>query len=104
MNRRFTLSFVFLLLTVGACAPEPKAPPPGPEHTAPIRGTIVGRDAAANQVTLDHQKVEGIMDAMTMPFDLRGGKVSELPPDGSHVVGVLHEQDGTLWVSDLRKE
>jgi Cu/Ag efflux protein CusF len=103
---KFVAPFALLLLFLGGgCREERRAvPPPGPEQKSPIRGTIVSRDPATNQVTLDHEDVKGIMKGMTMPFDLKGARVADLPPDGSRVVGILHEQDGTLWVSDLRKE
>ena len=75
----------------------------GEEKTGELHGTIVSRDVAKNTVTLKHEKVEGIMDAMTMPFEVRDGKVDALPADGTHVMATLHEQNGQYWVTGVHE-
>lgn len=75
---------------------------PSEEKSGELRGVIVSRDPAKNTVTLEHERVEGIMDAMTMPFELRDGKVDQLPPDGTRIVATLHEKNSTWWVTGVR--
>jgi Cu/Ag efflux protein CusF len=90
-------------VSVDTSAPTATTAAPAAEKSGELHGTIVSRDAAKNTVTLQHEKVEGIMDAMTMPFELRDGKVDSLPPDGTHVVATLHEQNGQYWVTAVRE-
>ena len=72
------------------------------EQSGALRGKIIGRDAATNQLNIDHQNVPGIMEAMTMPYEVRGAKVADLPADGSQITATLHTQDGKYWLTDVK--
>lgn len=72
------------------------------EKTYPMTATIVSRDPAHNTVNLDNKEVPGVMEPMKMDYELRGAKVDALPPNGSAVDVVLHEQDGNFWVTDVK--
>lgn len=39
-----------------------------------VRGMVVAVDAAARTVVVSHEKIDGFMDAMTMPFEVRDAK------------------------------
>src|SRR5439155_4571261 len=64
-------------------------------------GTIVGRDASKNQLTVAHGNVPGVMSAMTMPYEVRGQRVASLPKDGAKITAVLHESNGAFWLTDV---
>ena len=66
MARRF-LTLLILAATAG-CGPS--APPPAPAQRFPIAGQLLGVQLDTGQVVLKHGKVEGYMDAMTMPFSV----------------------------------
>lgn len=73
------------------------------EKTYTMNGTLVSRDAAENEVTIDNEEVPGgVMAPMVMAYELRGASVDSLPPDGSKITSTLHEQNGTFWVTDVK--
>jgi Cu/Ag efflux protein CusF len=94
MNRftSSTLLFVFALALPAMAA----------EKTGSLTGTIVGRDASTNQLTVSHGAVSGVMGAMTMPYEVRGQKVTSLPKDGAKITATLHDSDGTYWLTDVK--
>jgi hypothetical protein len=94
MKRFITCStLLFLLITVQAVAAE---------KNGPLAGTIVSRDASKNQLTVAHGAVPGVMDAMTMPYEVRGAKVASLPADGAKITATLHESEGAYWLTDVK--
>ena len=72
------------------------------EKTHTMYGVIVSRDSAKNTVNVDNEDLPGVMAPMKMDYELRGTQVDSLPPDGTKVEMMLHEQNGTYWVSDVR--
>lgn len=66
-----------------------------------MTATIVSRDPARNTLNLDHKEVPGKMMAMKMDYELRGAKVSDLPPDGSPIVVTVHDLNGSYYVTDV---
>jgi Copper binding periplasmic protein CusF len=72
------------------------------EKTYLMTATIVSRDPAANTVNLDNKEVPGEMAAMKMDYQLRGAKVSSLPPDGTAVVVTVHDRGGHYFVTDVK--
>lgn len=71
------------------------------EKTGHLAGTIVRRDASTNRLTVSHGDVSGVMGAMTMPYEVRGQKVTSLPNDGATITATLHEADGTYWLTGV---
>ena len=67
-----------------------------------MTATIVSRDPAKNTVNLDNKEVPGKMMAMKMDYELRGEKVSELPPDGTPVEVTMHDVNGSYYVTDVK--
>jgi Cu/Ag efflux protein CusF len=101
------------LAVVAACSRKEQAaaggesaatPAAGVEKTYPLRGKVVSLDAAQNEITVDHDKIEGLWERMTMDFEVRGGEPGSLPPEGSTVRATLHLQDGRFWLTDVRAE
>lgn len=102
---REVLPVVVAVATLLGC--EANREPPKPVDVAGQRlyrltGTIVGRSSGDNTVRVDHERVPGFMDAMTMDFSVRGAAVGTLPPDGTRIEARLHGADGAYWLSDVR--
>ena len=90
-----------MLLTAIACS-KPSKPAKGNEKTYPMTATIVSRDPARNTVNLDNREVPGKMAAMKMDYELRGAKVTGLPPDGTPVEVTVHDANGSYYVTDVK--
>jgi len=98
-------AIVAILLGI-ACSPAPHDAKPVSERGEKLytlKGTIVGRDTSENTLSVDHQSVPGVMDAMTMSYSVRGADVANLPPDQSRIEAKLHVADDRYWLSDIRK-
>jgi protein SCO1/2 len=91
---------LFILL-IAACAEELPLNEPG-EKLYPLRGTIVSRSGAHNELRIEHEQIPGYMAAMTMDFPVRGASVESLPPNGSHVEASLHVTPSRFWLTDVR--
>ena len=113
MRSRLWLTAVLALAIVVACARKEQAPAAASsesvvtpaasvEKTYPFRGKVVSVDPAQNRITVDHEKVEGLWEPMTMAFEVRGGELGSLPPAGSSIQATLHAQDGQFWLTDVR--
>src|SRR5947209_18318794 len=98
------LMTALIALTAVACS-KPKqtsTPAASNETTYPMTATIVSRDPAKNTVNLDNKEVPGEMEAMRMDYELRGAKVSSLPPDGTPVVVTVHDANGAYYITDVK--
>ena len=96
--------FLGLLLIALACGGPKRDKPlsePG-ERLYDVRGRIEGRDAGDNLIRLNHERIPGFMDAMTMEFSVRGAAVTSLPPDGAVVTAKLHVTDRAYWLTDVK--
>src|SRR5438105_15061104 len=91
-------------LTIVACSKETQTSTPTAsiEKTYPMTATIVSRDPAKNSVNLDNKEVPGEMAAMKMDYELRGAKVSDLPPNGTAVEVTVHDNNGAYYVNDVK--
>src|SRR3954454_7602974 len=73
------------------------------EKTYTMAGKIVGRDAAENSLTIDHEAIPGYMEAMTMDYIVRGARGDALPPNGTAITASLHvTQDNGIWITNVR--
>lgn len=90
--KRFALLLIFTLALPAIAA----------EKTGQLAGTIVSRDASTNQLTVSHGEVSGVMGAMTMPYEVRGQKVTALPANGAKITATLHEADGAYWLTGVK--
>ena len=88
------LGAVAALLTAGCTPAEPRS--------WAGRGRAVEIDAAARAVTLEHEEIPGLMQAMTMRFEVAPEvDLAALAP-GSAVEFELSEAEGELTVVALR--
>ena len=98
--------FIIALVAVAAvaCSKETQTsmPAASKEKTYPMTATIVSRDPAKNTVNLDNKEVPGEMAAMKMDYELRGTRVSELPPNGVAVEVTVHDVNGSYYVTNVK--
>ena len=107
MTRKFALiAALALLLPLAACSREETAPTStaaaSEEKVYDLEGTIIGRDPATNQLTVDHKEIPGYMAAMTMPYEVRGQNVAELPADGTAITAKVHATEEAYWLTDVQ--
>jgi Cu/Ag efflux protein CusF len=108
---------VFAALFVLACPKEGSEPTTTAIHQArkaagnvatmgeqryQLEGRIVGRDPSSNQLTVDHKEIPNFMGAMTMPYEVRGVEISELPPDGTEITATVHAKGDSYWLTDIK--
>jgi Cu/Ag efflux protein CusF len=114
-SKLWLIAVLMSFAVVAACArKEPAAaaaggestatPAAGVEKTYPLRGKVVSVDAARNEITVDHKKIEGLWEPMSMAFEVRGGEPGSLPPVGSTIRATLHAQGDRYWLTDVRTE
>jgi protein SCO1/2 len=105
MVRVPALLLVAAMLLAGCSGGESKAAKPlsePGEKLYTVRGKILSRDAAANNVNMDHEAIPGFMEAMVMDYGVRGAEVARLPPDGSRIEAKLHVTDDSYWITDVK--
>ena len=116
MRSRLWLTAVLAALTiVVACARKEQAravastesattPAASAEKTYPLRGKVVSVDTVENKITVDHERIEGLWEPMSMAFEVRGGERGGLPPKGSTIRATLHAENGRYWLTDVKAE
>jgi Cu/Ag efflux protein CusF len=107
MNRNLAIIALALMLPLAACGREETTPGSSTvgaaeEQTYDLRGTVIGRDAATNQLTVDHEEIPGYMAAMTMPYEVRGQNVADLPADGTQITARVHATEEAYWLTDVQ--
>jgi len=85
------LALALVLTAVSGCHGSAGDSSDAPQQfkTYSLRGKVVSTNPAKGEVTIDHQAIPGLMDAMTMPYKLRD----------TRVIGELHP--GDLLTADL---
>jgi protein SCO1/2 len=67
-----------------------------------LRGKVLSKDRAANEITVKHDEIKGYMPAMTMPYKVKDpAVVQELQP-GDLIVADLTVTDRGSWLEDVR--
>ena len=78
------------LVSLTGCHPSSQAVTATATKQYPIRGTIVRVDSQDGQVTLQHDAIPGLMEAMTMPYPVTDrSSLSELHPGDKIMATVL---------------
>ncbi len=104
--KKLVIIALALLLPLAACSREEATPSTTAlateEKTYDLEGTIIGRDPATNQLTVDHKEIPGYMAAMTMPYEVRGQNVADLPADGTPITARVHATEEAYWLTDVQ--
>jgi protein SCO1/2 len=98
MTRRLLTSPLLALIVLAGChsgQQHPAQPNDAPYYKVyHLRGKVVSTDAARGEVTLDHEAIPGLMEAMTMPYKLKDESIlSELHPGDVITADVLVSPD-----------
>lgn len=64
----------------------------------PIRGIVRGASAPAGQITVAHENIPGLMDAMTMSFAVKEGWASNVATPGDLLTGTLVVDGTRSWI------
>jgi protein SCO1/2 len=96
--RRLLASSLLALLVLAGCHSGQKAPtqPSSSQNfkVYHLRGKVVSTDAAKGEVTLNHEAIPGLMEAMTMPYKLKDASIlGELHPGDVITADVLVSPD-----------
>ena len=69
-----------------------------------LRGQVMGKNVAANEITVKHDDIPGFMSAMTMPYRVKDPRVvQELEPGDLIAAEVVTTNDGSdYWLEDVR--
>jgi len=98
MMRRLLVSPLLALIVLAGChsGQKPSAQP----NTAAnykvyhLRGKVVSTDVAKGEVTVNHEAISGLMEAMTMPYKLKDASIlGELHPGDMITADVLVSTD-----------
>jgi protein SCO1/2 len=69
-----------------------------------LRGQVVAKDVAANEITVQHEEIPGFMAAMTMPYKVKNpASVQEVEPSDKIAAEVVVPSDGSdYWLENVR--
>jgi len=101
MRRLLTCTLLGFFVLAGChsgqkASTEPSAQPQANPNVKiyKLRGKVVETDPAKGEVTVDHEAIPGLMDAMTMPYKLKDPSIlSELHPGDVITADVLVSDD-----------
>jgi protein SCO1/2 len=94
-----TLLLSVSLLALSACNQQK------PAKLYPVRGVIVKVDPAGKSASIDAEKIDGWMEAMTMDYPVHDPKVLEGLKPGDHVTATVHvPEDLNYWIDDVKKK
>jgi len=92
MARLMALLTVVVMLAMTAVA-QPKAAAKGKSHVLAGKVEQVGAD----RLTVNHGKVEGYMDAMTMPYKVDKPDILKKVKVGDQIKATVYDGDYTLY-------
>jgi protein SCO1/2 len=85
-----------------AAVPAKASAPSANAKRYDLRGVIRGVDAQKREVTVEHQKIPGYMDAMTMSFPVRDDpQVFEILRAGDRIEAKLVVDEGDYWLEQI---
>ncbi len=96
---------VALVVAVGFTACEKKvSAPAGEAKRYELKGKVVKVDLAGKRVEVDHEKIEGFMDAMTMPFAVKDDTNLAKLQVGDQITATLiyNPNDNRSWLENLK--
>jgi len=69
-----------------------------------LRGQVMDKNVATNQITVDHEDIPGFMSAMTMPYKVEDPAVVEEVEPGDKIAAevVVAKNGNDYWLEDVR--
>ncbi|HEX4947514.1 MAG TPA: copper-binding protein [Blastocatellia bacterium] len=104
---RTSLINLLLVLMVGlllaACERKVTAPTEATKRYA-LKGKVVKVEKANKRVEVAHEKIEGFMDAMTMPFAVKDEASLEPLKEGDYITATLiyNTADNRSWLEEVK--
>ncbi len=101
---RYLVILFLALVTFTSCQKQAKNEGPGDVKRYPLKGKVVSVDKANKKVKVDHEKIPGFMDAMTMDFPIRENWVWEELSPGAEVHAELvvdMSADEPYWLEKI---
>ena len=92
MTRRCFASAIFLVFPFAA-----QLPAQGKKKSYTLRGKVESLDAAAKSMTVNHGKVEGWMDAMTMSYKVDNADAFKSLKIGDMIEATVYDGDYKLY-------
>ncbi len=92
-------------LFLSACARKVNAPAhSGEVKRYVLKGKVVKLEKAPQRVEVDHEKIEGFMDAMTMPFAVKDEANFDKLQVGDQITATLiyNPNDNRSWLEELQ--
>jgi protein SCO1 len=90
-------AFMLALLLVPACHPRAA----GPEERYQLKGKVVSVDKRGSTVTIAHEDIPDLMDAMTMPFDLKDRRLLDQLAEGDGIQATLVVAGRKSWLENV---
>jgi protein SCO1/2 len=89
-----------------AAAPEAAQEPTAPDTETreyPIRGQVVSVNPEAKSIILNHEKIEGFMEAMTMPYPVpEDADIQKMKPGDTINAKVFYNRaESKYWLSGV---
>ena len=87
------------ILVFGAAASTIFCGPPAERYE--LEGEVVSVDVEAGKVTVAHEEVSGLMDAMTIPFSVPDRKLLPSIQEGDNLRAILVVRGNAHWLEEL---
>lgn len=100
---RYLALILFSVLLFIGCQPAVKKPELSPNATRySLKGKVVSVDPAKQKATIQHERIEGFMDAMTMSFPVYDKDVLQTMSKDSEVKAeLIVNGDGDYWLENI---
>jgi protein SCO1 len=93
---RWTALILAVLVVVGC-----RSRAVGPEERYRIKGKVVSVDKRGSTVTISHEDIPDLMDAMTMPFDLKDRRLLDQLAEGDGIQATLVVAGRQSWLENV---
>ena len=88
---------LILAITAAACSGKPAG------RTYTLQGQVQSIEAPQKQLTVKHEEIKGLMPAMTMPYNVRDGKlIADLKP-GDLINATLVVESNDAYLRTIKK-
>lgn len=100
---RYLVFLLSVILFFSACQPTTKKPVAAENaQRYPLKGKVISVDLAKQKVVVQHEKVEGYMEPMTMPFPIHDKDVLQtIAPNSEIKAELVVNPDQDYWLENV---
>jgi protein SCO1/2 len=100
---RYLTLILFAVLLFTSCQPAAKKPVADTNAKSyPLKGKVVSVDLVKKKAVINHEKIEGYMEAMTMPFPIHDADVLQtLSPNAEIKAELVVNPDHDYWLENI---